>query len=101
MAVLVPAVVGSGEGMTAVASAGSAITLTLESPGASTSGDRTNTHLLGDGADLLSWQVVEGENEPPVKAAFASQGPIMHICLLLVLLKANHPPGHSHFREHS
>lgn len=73
------------------------MTLTLESPGTSPFGVRNDTDLLGDGADLLSWQVVEGENEPPVKVAFASQGPIMHVGLLPVFFKANHPTRHTRF----
>lgn len=75
------------------------MTPTRETPGTSTPGGGHDTHLLRDGADLLGWQVVKGENEPPVKVAFTSQGPVMHICLLLVLFKANHPTGR-HFREH-
>lgn len=76
------------------------IRLLFDSPGTSTPGDRNDTHLLGDSADLLSWQVVKREDEPPVKVAFASQGPVMHVCLLLVLFKADHPTRHTQFREH-
>lgn len=79
---------------------GRAVTGTTDNPRTSTAGDGSDAHLLGDGAHLLSRQVVKGENKPPVKVAFASQGPIMHIGLLLVLFKANHPTR-QHFREHS
>lgn len=43
-------------------------------------------YLLAQDAYLLRCQVVQGEDEPPVEAAFPSQGAIVDICLLHVLL---------------
>lgn len=77
---------------------GRMVTPTTESPGSRPLG-MARTHLLRDGADLLCRQIVKGENEPPVKVAFAAQGPIMYICFLLVLFKANHPTRQQ-IREH-
>lgn len=84
MAVPVPTVAGPWRGVTMAWQCDQA---DIRKPGISNSGDGNKTHLLGDGADLLSGQVVEGENEPPVKVAFASQGPVVHVCLLLVFFK--------------
>ena len=43
-------------------------------------------YLLAQDAHLLSRQVVQGEDEPPVKAALPRQGVVVDICLLHVLL---------------
>lgn len=96
---VVPAVVGQAENMTVTRYNGRCEQADSCSPGTSTTGDRKDTHLLGDGADLLSWQVVKREDEPPVKVAFTSQGPIMYICLLLVFFKANHPTRNNTFER--
>jgi hypothetical protein len=54
-----------------------------------------DTHLLGNRADLLGWQVVEGEYKPPVEVALATQGAVVYICLLLMFFKAHHPARHT------
>lgn len=42
--------------------------------------------FLGDDYLLFSHKVFEGEDESPVKVALASQGVVMHVCVLLVFL---------------
>lgn len=42
--------------------------------------------FLRDDDLLLSHEVIEGEDKAPVKVALTSQGVIVHICVLLVLL---------------
>lgn len=48
--------------------------------------------LLRDYDLLLGHEVIEGEDEAPVKVALTSQGVIVHVCVLLVLLLPFQPP---------
>lgn len=47
--------------------------------------------FLRDDDLLLSHEVIEGEDEAPVKVALTSQGVIVHISVLLVLLLSFQP----------
>lgn len=42
--------------------------------------------LLRDYDFLLSYKVIEGEDEAPVEVALTGQGVVMHICVLFVFL---------------
>lgn len=47
--------------------------------------------LLRDDNLLLGHEVIKGEDKAPVKVALTSQGVIVHVCVLLVLLLSFQP----------
>lgn len=49
--------------------------------------------LLGDDDLLLGHEIVEGIDEAPVEVALSSQGVVVHVCVLLVLLLPFQPPA--------
>lgn len=48
--------------------------------------------FLRDDNLLLGHEVIKGEDETPVEVSLTSQGVIVHICVLLVLLLPFQPP---------
>lgn len=48
--------------------------------------------FFGNNDLLLSHEVIEREDKAPVKVALTSQGVIMHVCVLFVLLLPFEPP---------
>lgn len=51
----------------------------------------TMPYLLGNKAELFSWQVVKAKDKPPVKVSVSIQRPVVDVSLLFVLLHARHP----------
>lgn len=49
--------------------------------------------LLGDDDLLLGHEIIEGIDEAPVEVALSSQGVVVHIGVLLVLLLPFQPPA--------
>lgn len=51
------------------------------------------SYLLALDTHTLSCQIVHGKDEPPVEGGLPSQGVVVDICRLSILLEPKEPPG--------